>query len=189
MSRTLSFAILATLVARTAAAEPPATPAPDEKSPGYALGLSIGVTAVGVGLTYVGAESNSDATELVGLGVAGLGPTAGHWYAGEPFTWGLGARLLGVGVFALGLSQYQFDFDFCFQEVCPPQQPPPDNTAAGVFMIAGAVIFGGGAIYDIVTAPAAADDYNARHALSVTPTVLRDARGDATPGFALVGTF
>jgi hypothetical protein len=188
MSRTILAAILVTLVARTAAAEPPPAPAPEEKSPGEALGLSIGATALGVGLTYVGGKSNSDLTIVSGIVLTGLGPTAGHWYAGEHFTWGLAARLVGTGVFAIGVSQLDIDLGLCFQEECPPR-PPPDNTAAYTFMIAGAVLVGGGAIYDIATAPSAADDYNASHAMAVTPTVLRDAHGDATPGLALVGRF
>jgi hypothetical protein len=183
MSRLLSLTILFTLVARTASAQTPAAPAPDDKSPGTALALSIGVTVAGAGMTFAGVESDSQALGLSGLAIATLGPTTGHWYAGDLFTWGLAARVVGAGVFAIGVGGLDFGID-------APSNTTNDNTTAAILMISGALLAGGGAAYDIVTAPRAVREHNARSAAAALgPTLLRDARGDAAPGLALVGSF
>ena len=46
---------------------------------------------------------------------------------------------------------------------------------------------GVGALWDLVTRPAAIDDHDAR--VSLAPGALRDARGALAPGLALAGSF
>jgi hypothetical protein len=60
-----------------------------------------------------------------------------------------------------------------------------------VLFVGGGLLFLGGGIYDIATAPRAVSDWNRAHARDVTlvPTAMRDTRGDAVPGLALVGRF
>jgi hypothetical protein len=93
------------------------------------------------------------------------------------------ARVVGVGVFALGVGSLDLGID-------PSPDGSHDNTTSVVLMISGALLAGGGAAYDIATAPRAVRAYNDSHAAAaIMPTALRDARGDAAPGLALVGRF
>ena len=188
MSRLACALAALALLARTAAAdEPPLQPG--DKDPDVALGLSLGTTVVGAGMMAGGFAAKNDTLSGGGFALALLGPSAGHLYAERPITWGLGARVLGLGVFALGVSQFKLDLNFCFDESGCPPDPPHDNTGAGILMIAGAVLVGGGVIADIATARDAARDHNRERHLSLEPTALRGPMGETAPGFALSGTF
>src|SRR6188474_2284821 len=55
----------------------------DEKDGSIATGLAIGGTLAGFGLMAAGGANESEGLSWVGLGVAVVGPSAGHMYAGE----------------------------------------------------------------------------------------------------------
>jgi hypothetical protein len=170
----LACAVVTCLAANAARADEP-----PHRRPGKALRLSIGVPLLGAGITALGLGVQSDGVAAAGAIVFVLGPSAGHVYAGEFLTTGLGIRLAGAALFTLGAAQ---SFR-CSPDLC---QAPGYSTPA---IFAGMGVLAVGTIWDIVTAPGAADDYNARHAMAVTPTALRDARGGVAPGLAFSVAF
>jgi hypothetical protein len=115
---------------------------------------------------------------LSGAGALVLGPSLGHYYAGDmqhgvATTFG---RLAGGGLVFFGLV---LDRGFCSTGDCRGGI----GTAATV---AGAGLFVYSTVYDIVDAPRAARRFNDR--VQVMPTVLPTATG-AAPGVFIGGTF
>jgi hypothetical protein len=171
--------IIAIALAVTGSAARADEPAP-HKSRRTAIALSIGVTLGGIGLDALGVATDEPIVAGIG-GLAGaLGPTTGHWYAGESFTTGLGIRLAGSAVGSIGIIGVM---DCFFQ--CKPDPIYMD------LVYLGTAAWVAGAVYDIATAGDAADDYNHAHerAVIVAPTAMRDAHGDTAPGLALTIAF
>jgi hypothetical protein len=96
------IAIAALLASKAAAAEPP----PDgDKSLMAAYAISVGATSGPclLGVLVAGDDahgSTATAAGIVALGGLVLGPSAGHWYAGETITTGLELRLGSAALFA-----------------------------------------------------------------------------------------
>lgn len=186
----MQFRTSSTLLASLATLALLATPAraehdePDDaKSPGTATALAVGGTllpaaAIALGFSVVddnpGLGSLAITTGTIGLG---LGPSAGHWYAGKSVTGGLGLRVLGAAVAGAGAMKAMDD---CFLET------QPCSSVGDSIMVAGAAVFVGGVVWDIATADNAARDWNRRHGVSVSvaPTVT-----DRSAGITLVGAF
>jgi hypothetical protein len=181
---------------------PPPGVVPHRRSPGVALGLSLGVTAGGAALVAAaGAIGDSDLGS--GLGLAGslallVGPTTGHWYANRVANPGLGVRAVSasVGVVALtglGLCAFdgiEIDLD---PETDPPDQPDDDTECSlwGALVVTAGVAYVGGTLFEIATAPAAARKYNREYGLDVqvAPTAIRAGDGSQAPGLAVAGHF
>jgi hypothetical protein len=173
-------AVLVVAIALASSARARADEPAPHKSPRTAIALSIGITLGGIGLDALGAATNEPILAGIG-GLAGaLGPTTGHWYAGEAMTPGLGIRLAGSAVATIGIVGV---IDCFFQ--CKPDPIYMD------LVYVGAAAWVGGAIYDIATAGDAADDYNRAHerAVIVAPTAMRGTRGDTAPGLAVTVRF
>jgi hypothetical protein len=159
-------------------------PVPGEKSPGLALGLSLGGTALSIALTAADDDSDSGAS-LGAIGGIGLwvAPSFGHWYSGKMWTPGLTARLAGTGAAVIGALMLV---------TCIDSDGDCDSEGPGIVLLlggAGAIV--GGGIYDIATAPEEARKYNARlreqsatRQWALTPSVSRDRAG-----FVLGGRF
>jgi hypothetical protein len=177
---------------------PPPGVVPQRRSPGVALGLSLGVTAGGAALVAAaGAMSDSDLGS--GLGLAGslallVGPTTGHWYANRVANAGLGVRAVSasVGVVAFtGLGLCAFDGI----DLDPDSDPDPDDDTEcslwGALAVTAGVAYVGGTIFEIATAPAAARKYNREYGLDVqvAPTAIRAGDGSQAPGLAVAGRF
>ena len=110
---------------------------------------------------------------LLSSTTAMLLPSAGHWYAGEGFiTTGMRIRVLGGGLAAImGFLLMASDGDH--------------GKGYVLAFDAGLLTLAVGAGYDIVTAPAAVDRWNAKHAtLAPAPMKLGEAYG-----LGMVGTF
>jgi hypothetical protein len=167
----------------------------DEKSESVATGLSLGITAAGVGLIALGVmNAASDAPlhdalpPLLTAGVAGvvLGPSAGRWYARDAWSAGLGLRLAGAAGFAIGSS-------LALSELYK-WRPQRDTSTFDLGLRIGAVggaAFVTGVVLDLATAHRAVERYNRAHAarkLSVVPTVVRAANAPQA-GLAVIGTF
>src|SRR5437868_6408081 len=69
--------------AMTAPMEPPPVPAIETKSESTATALAIGATLGGLALTYSGAKHGDGTVVLGGMAMMMIGPSAGHFYAGE----------------------------------------------------------------------------------------------------------
>jgi hypothetical protein len=119
-------------------------------------------------------QTDSDALFIAGGAVLVLAPSAGHWYAGQPLTWGLPVRLLGAGLAAVG----SFQSISCWGE---------DECGGHALVIGGLVTLGAGVIIDIATAGRAARKYNESH-WQVAPTLVSDGQSHAM-GFGIGGTF
>jgi hypothetical protein len=182
-----SFAVAVALVvlaaARTAIAQPGATPPAvyeGELSESRALALSLGGTAASWALIIAGGkigESDEDVGGRVAM-VGGLGsmlaPSFGHWYRGDYFTRGMGLRLLGVGTSFVG-------FITMFTNAWSGSE---EGFAVGIGLaIAGGGLFVGGTVDDILQAPKQVRLHNGRiRGLALVPSIQRDGGGLSLSG-------
>jgi hypothetical protein len=170
----------ARLAGAQAAPSPTVSPAP--KSPWIAAGLSVGVTAAGLGIgafaDAVDPEADSPATIaafVASYAIFAAGPSAGHWYAGErghALRW---TAIRGAGLAALAGGLYlALDADDDRGDV------PGVLLAAG-----GATALAVGLYWDFYDSPRAARRANRRAAaqLQLAPLGARGA------GLVLGGTF
>jgi hypothetical protein len=160
------------------------------KSPLLAGVLSLGITAVGIGLNVMATDlaphydepGKSDVLRvsvvLTGTVLALVGPTSGHFYAGRAWNPGLKWRLIGGGVFAVSIVPA---FAFALG----------DNDAGvtifGLLAAGGGITYIGATIWEIGTAPGAARRQNERleesASISIAPIIGRE------PGLAIAGRF
>ncbi len=184
MKRIAALLTAALLLATPAAASAQsARDEPDPKNPTAALALSLGVTAAGYATVYIMNDRDAGSPGLGYLSAAAitLGPTVGHWYAGETFTRGLGFRVGGAATVVTGMV--------VLLRSCPIFGDHCDDSPGGAALLAvGAVAFAYGTMDDIFTAPSAARRYNqrarARRSLSVAPRIT-----DKDAGLVVAGTF
>jgi hypothetical protein len=167
---------------RPATAQPIAVVTKNEKSHDLAVGLSLGGTALGVGMFLVAANRSGSASgEQALLGATSLviatGPSWGRWYAGELSLPTIGIRTVTIATVALFAS-------------ASGDEPPPSSFFKGcAFIIAGTTL------YDIYRAKTDTDEYNVRHSdrsnqmtYSINPVVVPSTKG-VIGGLALQGTF
>lgn len=105
------------------------------------------------------------------VGIAGLllGPSAGHWYAGEGVTTGLALRLTAAAGFA-GIAIGD-----------------PHMNQLGVWIVGGMTCVGvyeTGVIWDLVTLPRSVRRYNREHQLQLAPMAMSGGSG-----LSVAGTF
>jgi hypothetical protein len=158
--------MLLLLLARTAAAEPT-----EEKSVVVAYGLTIAATSVPVATAGIVGGDDPQGTRgnvagIVATAALLLGPSAGHWYAGETWTTGLTLRLGGAAV--LGAM------------VLREQQEPLGTGTLIVGGMSAAGLIAAGMLWDFVTVPSAVRRANRERQLVLAPT---------TNGFAVAGRF
>jgi len=199
-STTRFSTILATLAISggVAAAQPTDQPQPQRHSRSTALAIALGGTAVSLGVIATGVmlhSGNSGVTDglLLGgtLGLAAA-PSAAHYYAdGNVLTVALGVRAAGLAT--MSVSGYFLARDAGAALACGLTgcSSHATSTAPAIVFLAGAAAFVGGTIYDIATAPGAADRWNAQHtpSVQVTPTLVPTASGGVTGGLGMVGQF
>lgn len=141
----------------------------------YSLGGTVGPTAAGL----LAGDSFGGVVILLGVG---LGPAAGHFYAGDSRqAWiGTGLRAVGSGVFVVGAASEVAEA--CL--LCSEPSSTENGSDVNAAMIGGALLAGGSALYDIVTAPGSAREYNEAHGLSARVAPAVGPRG-APVGLAL----
>jgi hypothetical protein len=200
MTAAAAIASTVLLLAGTAAAQPVVTPpgltpalpaAPpspprqgDEVSGSTALGIAIGGTVASYGMVLLGAgPARGDAGRaLIVLGAAGtlIAPSAGRWYARSGGWRGLGLRLAGAGVVALAGAAALSECGLFNSDPCTP-------VGGLVLGIAGAGLWVGGTIDDIVMAPRDARRHNERlQQITLVPLVRPN---DHTLGLAVAARF
>jgi hypothetical protein len=145
---------------------PPPAEVADERSPVAAGGLALLGTAAGWGAFLASAGSGDGDLALLGLGGVFIGPSLGHFYAGE---WGGGFAHMGVraaagGVVVLGAVVL---FTNCYGE-----SDDCDEGVGTAMMLGGAALGVGSTIYSIVDAPRAARRVNERRRLALTPAPM-----------------
>jgi hypothetical protein len=192
MRSAVPIALLVLAMAGTAAAQPgvtsPSFPPPqpmqqpgEELSETTALLLSLGGTAASWGLIAVAIEMDDQGISHAGaigtIGALGtfFAPSFGHLYAHSFTSRGLGLRSAGVvAVLVAGMIAVE-------EGVTGNSNPHPVEA----FLIAGAGLYVGGTIDDIVTAPGEARRYNHRFGnVAIVPMI----RGDNS-GFMITGRF
>lgn len=134
-----------------------------------ALHLSLEATALSWAVVLVATaadQSHSDEVNAVGLAGAVVGPSVGHWYAHSFPTAGVAVRALGVAAVLLGSEARDEGSD-----------------AGTALVVAGAGLVAASTVYDILTAPRRARQYNGR-VVSVAPVI----RGDGAQ-LAIIGRF
>lgn len=196
---TLASVIVGLAVAAplSAAAQPALTPlnapagsrAPDAtsegtKSPQTALLLSLGGTAGSVALMVAGAASNSpsgDSLMTAGLLSSLITPSLGHWYAGHYLTGGMAMRGGGGVLVIAGVAQA------LGAEFASDGGDGSNGDSGATMLLVGAGLYVGGTIYDIATAPAAAERWNEKH-LALAPTLVSSGT-HTTVGLGLGGSF
>lgn len=170
----LAFAHLREARADGAPAPGENSPAAD-KSPMLAFGLAAVPTVAGyllmADMTFYNSDSDRTNWFLVGGGLALVGPSVGHFYAGEVGR-GLatiGIRALGGGVMLLGVGN-----------------PKGEGTNDGL-LAAGAVIVGAATLYDLWDAPRAARRASRR--VVVAPVALAGPGGSVGWGLGAAAAF
>ncbi|HWO24132.1 MAG TPA: hypothetical protein VNO30_35560 [Kofleriaceae bacterium] len=154
----------------------------------FALGLGIGGTVGSWSLTlgtfyFFGDDGGPGDVGVVAFGLGALGtvlaPSFGHWYAGKPFTRGLGVRLVGavtvVTAFAVAVDEGLLD----------GEPHAADRTAIPpTLAITGAVLLLAGTLDDLATTPRRVRRWNHAHGFSIAPIA-----GPHAAGLALGGQF
>lgn len=174
-------ALLFTITSRFAAAD---DAPPEPKDRGTAIALSAGGTLASAALLAVGVKAESAALAGAGLISSLITPSAGEIYAGRLATPGLGIRLVSTGVAVVGFQEAFSCFLSDSSSSCRH-----DSEVAGVLIVAGALGYASGILYDIATAGTTADEYNRRLHLRVTPTVIPTASSGPAVGLGLGGSF
>lgn len=151
--------------------EKPPSLEPAERSPAAALTLSLAGTVAGYG---VAAEARTN-NRLAGAGFVLflVGPTLGQAYAGNTFNRGLAIRAGGLALVYIGAPLSLASHDGC----CAIS-----SGSGAALLLTGFLMYLGGSIYEIATAPRAARRFNRAHRIEATiaPT---------TTGLALAGRF
>lgn len=205
-------AVIAALLlsATTAAAQPAMTapmvqpyyqqpqPIPEVKSESNATLLAIGTTLGGVALIGAGAEHESGGVVLTGMAMMLIGPSMGHFYAGENGH-GIKMSLLRTGaalVLGAGLiSQISVACDVAADENgngggCGPSSDDRETGKKMMWIGGGTLI--AATLYDLWDAHNAAHRANVREARrnwSVAPSIMAGASGSNVPGLTVGGKF
>jgi hypothetical protein len=208
--RNAVIAAVVLLSATTAAAQPAMTwptqpyyqqpqPIPEVKSESNATLLAIGTTLGGLALAAAGVEHEEGAVVLGGMAMMLIGPSAGHFYAGEN-AHGVKMTLLRTGaalVLGAGLIETTLTADCAVAAdengnggSCGPTREDRENGRKMVWIGGGVLI--AATLYDLWDAHDAAHRANVREARrnwSVAPSIMAGASGTNMPGLTLGGQF
>jgi len=170
------------------AAGRPSAPTDKGKDPFVASILAFGATALGLGFAVGGqdpARPDAGGSRLVlwaGMSALAVGPSAGHFYAGEVRHGLVLSAVRGVAVFAMAYPW----------RIVHPTCADCRSTTRGLNLIAwgGLAVWGGLTIYDLLDARRAAHRANDRaRSLTIAPTVLPTPDGRTATGLVVAGTF
>jgi hypothetical protein len=128
---------------------------------------------------------------MLGLSALYFGPRTGQWYAGKAGGLGLGLRAIGGVSMVYGLIlALNSEYDCDFEEDCTAtsQRAERRGDTGAILMLTGAGLWVGSSIYDIVLAKRAAESWNARHNMSLTPGLVGTS-GKKTPGLFVTARF
>ena len=109
-----------------------------------------------------------------------IGPSLGHWYAGDADIAPLLVRAAGGAILVAGVAD-----GFCLF-TCTTNQ----NVELGIGLFGGGALIIGSTLYDMATAPRAVHRHNEQHRVDfqVVPMVSRTSAGNTT-GVTVGGSF
>jgi hypothetical protein len=162
---------LTTLVAgMTLASAPVAADPLAHDDPDHAVAAAIAGTVVPIALFGIGVERDSEPFMIASLGVGTVTPALGQFYGGRYLTYGMAARVGGLGLMLAGWRS---------AEPCVIA-PCKDNTPAQLALWSGLAAYVGGIIYDVATSRR-----HAREAPGLTIAPITLAQGAPAVGLAL----
>jgi hypothetical protein len=123
-------------------------------------------------------------TGLVG---AAITPSLGHFYAGEYFTIGMAARVVGAGLATYGLTHYT-RVTTCDDAHGAGTMCKSIDSGAYPLLGLAAIAFVGGMAYDVGDAGPAVRRWNEKHNLVIAPAIIPSASGPAS-GLSIAGSF
>jgi len=168
MLKLVTAAIVCLVLARVAAADPTDPTPVESRDPGSALALSLGATAAAWTVFGSGVATGRESIVLTGALAVLVAPSAGEWYAGKPFTAGLGIRAASAAmIIAAEIKAVECDGG---DSGCG---------AVGPLLVGGLIGLGAGTILDIAVAPRTARAFNDAHRrrMWVTPSVMSAPSG------------
>jgi hypothetical protein len=158
---------------------------PETKSRTAAFAYSAIGSAISLGVMAQGVKSDDSTLATAGLVGALILPSAGEFYAGKLLTWGMGIRVAAVAAAIVSLEQIP---RYLLLDEDPQTQVFALLYQNGLGTIS-VVALAAGILYDLATAGAAADEYNQRLHLRVTPTVIPTASSGPAVGLGIGGSF
>jgi hypothetical protein len=159
---------------------------PDQKSPSAARTWALTGTLLGAGLLTTGIVGDQGELALMGLIGITIGPSFGHFYAGDNGqAWGqIGLRVGAMGVMFAGALSALFDCGLFGDSECEP------SVITNVLLGGGLVLASGSAVYSVYDAPRAARRHNARQQrLMLMPAPITGPDRTSGLGLQLGGSF
>jgi hypothetical protein len=151
-------------------------------------GIGVGASSALVVSSFLFRDTYHPVNEpmlYTGLVSSVITPSLGEWYAGDWLTIGMAVRVGAVGLATFAVAHEQHDA-VCYSM---PGQNCREFSGTGIALLGlAAIAYVGGAVYDVVDAPAAVDRYNQRHGVFVAPTALATPLGLA-PGVYFSATY
>ncbi|CAN5920224.1 hypothetical protein BH11MYX3_BH11MYX3_08330 [soil metagenome] len=182
--------------AMTAPFEPGRKAVPEVKSESTATLLAIGATVGGIVLTASGAERQNGNVMLGGIALSLIGPSVGHFYAGETahgvkmsLLRGGAALVLGVGVLESAMiADCAQGIDGSSEGGCSTGSSRTNGER--MIWIGGATLVVA-TVYDLWDAHNAAHRTNekAARAWTIAPSIMAGASGTTLPALAVAGSW
>jgi hypothetical protein len=175
----------------------PSAPAPAELSEDRAVYLSLGATALGAvalaGNYATGGEHDGTFTALA-LTSFVVGPSVGHFYAGDRWTTGLTIRLAGATVVAIGAAMdgttcHHDDVSWGATDSSSGTTRVCSEDARMPLLLTGGAVLALGAIIDVASTPSAVRIRNARERARFQDIALAPRVTDRDVGLTLSGRF
>ncbi|MBA3458635.1 MAG: hypothetical protein H0T46_01640 [Deltaproteobacteria bacterium] len=198
LTAALLVAAASTAVAQPAMTSPryePAQPsAPEVKSGSTATLLAIGTTIGGFAVVNLGARNGNDSMIMGGIMMSLIGPSVGHFYAGETGH-GVKMSLLRTGsalVLGMGLVAGMNTADVASCDDCSAQpHDHDDNNTAKRMVWVGAGTLVAATLYDLWDAHRAAGRANEKAARrwNLGPSLMTSASGSTAPALTLSGNW
>jgi hypothetical protein len=122
-----------------------------------------------------------------GLATAAVTPSLGQFYAGEYFTIGMAARVVGAGLATYALTHYT-KISTCDDATMAGSMCKVLDSGAYPLLGLAAIAFVGGMAYDVGDAAPAVHRWNERHNVAIAPTAVPGPNGPAA-GLSVFGQF
>ena len=140
------------------------------KSPGVAFAWAFGATLVGWGMAGTGIAIENAGLFFLGEAVSAVGPSAGHFYAGESSHGIMGSVVRGIGLLSADIGLVM-----AFQGSFDGSSSSEDSGA--VLFYTGLAVSAGLGLYDWIDAPRAAQRANSRAVLELGLAPLAPGQG------------
>ena len=185
--RLATYSVVAALaVATPARAEGPKSEMTAELLSGVGTGVSSALILAGF-LDQNADQPFNKPLMYTGLATAAITPSLGQIYAGDYFTIGMAARVVGIGIATYGLTHYTKSV-MCDDAKVSGQMCKTLDSGAFPLLGLAAIAFVGGIAYDVGDAAPAVQRWNERHGFTIAPAVMPGPNGPAA-GLSVAGQF